>query len=145
MTIDFFTVNLVSLYLLRKHKQRFVSANTYLHNTNKKHLSFKSILSLSMSDMVSGQLPLKKIASLQYPPGNYLWGKLPFRCFVAYIMPLGLMVPRKTAPRKIVPRITYTRDIFLLQSIVVSSCFPSLWFKLVLDLDFCIRKRFIYI
>ena len=135
MTIDFFTVNLVSLYLLRKHKQRFVSANTYLHNTNKKHLSFKSILSLSMSDMVSGQLPLKKIASLQYPPGNYLWGKLPFRCFVAYIMPLGL----------IVPRITYTRDIFLLQSIVVSSCFPSLWFKLVLDLDFCIRKRFIYI
>ena len=63
MTIDFLMINLVCLYLLRKHKQRFVSVNTYLHNTNKKHfLSFKSILSMSMSDMVSGQLPLKKIA-----------------------------------------------------------------------------------
>ena len=54
------------------------------------------------------------------------------------------------SPRKIVPRKNYTRHIFpqesemvVLLSIVASSCFPSLWFKLVLDFDFCIRKNFI--
>ena len=34
-------------------------------------------------------------------------------------------------------------EIVVLQSIVASSYFPSLWFKLVLGFDFCIRKNFI--
>ena len=34
-------------------------------------------------------------------------------------------------------------EIVVLLFIVASSFFPSLWFKLVLDFDFCIRKNFI--
>ena len=60
------------------------------------------------------------------------------------------MTMKKTAPWKIVPRIV-SPDIFfpkesemvVLLSIVPSSCFPYLWFKLVLDFGFCIRKNFI--
>ena len=45
-----------------------LTLKTYLHTTNKRHfLSFKSILSMSMSDMVSVKLPPKKI-----PPHNCL-------------------------------------------------------------------------
>ena len=58
---------------------------------------------------------------------------------------------RKLPHRKIVPRIKYTRDIFfkeseilLLWSIVVSSCFPSLWFKLVLDFEWFLYKKKLY-
>ena len=60
------------------------------------------------------------------------------------------MASRKTAPKKIAPRINYTRDIFSRRirdrSTLIDSCFlllPSLGFKLVLDFDFCVRKNFI--
>ena len=53
-------------------------------------------------------------------------------------------------PWKIVPRINYTHYTFSQVSEIVvhlptvaSFCFPSLWFKLVLDFDFFIRKNFI--
>ena len=34
-------------------------------------------------------------------------------------------------------------EIIVLLSIIASSSFPSLWFKLVLDFDFCMKKIFI--
>ena len=83
----------------------------------------------------SQKITPKIIAAWQYPSGNCLWGKLLFGWFVAYIIP-----PRKTAPRNIVPRINYTRYIFSFFHDI--SCFPSLWFNLVLDFDFCKRKNF---
>ena len=71
----------------------------------------------------------KIIASWQYPPENFPWGKLPFGWFVACII-----APRKTTPppRIIVPRINYTRYVFVPRISNRSSFF--------LDFDFCIKK-----
>ena len=56
----------------------------------------------------------------------------------------------KLLNRKIIPRISYTRHIFSPRirncSILTDICFllfPSLWFKVVLDFGFRIRKNFI--
>ena len=81
----------------------------------------------------------KIIASWQYPLENFLWAKLPFGWFVACII-----APRKTTPppRIIVPRINYTRYVFVPRisnrSTFIDNCF--LLFSFFLDFDFCIRK-----
>ena len=51
-----------------------------------------------------GQLPQRYFPPWQYSPGNCSRGKLPFGWFVAYIMPLVQMVPRKTSPQENSPK-----------------------------------------
>ena len=57
-----------------------------------------------------------------------------------------IIAPRKTDPQENCPN-DKSHTIYFFskdqKSIVAPSCFPSLWFKLVLDFDFCIRKNFI--
>ena len=86
--------------------------------------------------------------------------KLPLRLLPLDNIPLEIALeknylvddlsPKKTAPEenslkdKLYPR-CFSPRIRNLSTLVVSSYFPSLSFKLVQDFDFCIRKIFIYI
>ena len=82
----------------------------------------------------------KIIAFWQYPPWKFSPRRIAFRM----ICPVH-NCPEKNCPpppsRKI-HAIYFSQDseIVVLLSIVASSWFPSLWFKLVLDLHFCMEK-----
>ena len=96
---------------------------------------------------MSGQLPPRKISpSMIAPPPKITpkiiapWQYSPGNC---PRLPFGWLVPTN-----IVPRINYTLYIFSPRfrnrSTLIDSyfLFPPLWFNLVLDFDFCIRKNF---